>query len=342
MDSATDRLKLGLMLGYWAGPGPGDQVALARAAEDAGFDSVWTAESYGSDVFTPLAWIGAHTSRIRLGTALTQMSARTPAATAMTAMTLDRLSGGRMVLGLGVSGPQVVEGWYGMPFPKPLARTREYVRVLRDIWRREGPVTNDGEHYPLPYPGGTGLGKPLRTNIHPLRPDIPVNLGAEGPKNVALSAEIADGWLPLFFHAERGPALYADALSGASADFDVACPVSVVVDDDVQAAIDRIKPTMALYIGGMGAKGANFHLDVVARMGFEAEAHRVQELYLAGDRESAVAAVPDELCDGSALCGPLPRVLERVELWRSGPVRSLLLSGVGDPAVMRALVEAAG
>ncbi|TKJ31710.1 LLM class F420-dependent oxidoreductase [Blastococcus sp. CCUG 61487] len=342
MDAATDRLKLGLMLGYWSGPGPGDQVPLAQAAEAAGFDSVWTAESYGSDVFTPLAWIGAHTSRIRLGTALTQMSARTPAATAMTAMTLDRLSGGRMILGLGVSGPQVVEGWYGMPFPKPLARTREYVGVLRDIWRREEPVTNDGEHYPLPYPGGTGLGKPLKANIHPLRPDIPVYLGAEGPKNVALAAEIADGWLPLFFHAERSPALYADSLAGAAADFDVACPVSVVIDDDVRAAIARIKPTMALYIGGMGAKGTNFHLDVVARMGFEEEARRVQELYLAGDRAGAVEAVPDELCDGIALCGPLLRVLERLELWRSGPVRTLLLSGVSDPASMRALVDAAG
>ncbi|WP_051515514.1 LLM class F420-dependent oxidoreductase [Candidatus Blastococcus massiliensis] len=336
------RLKLGLMLGYWVGPGPGDQLPLVLAAEDAGFDSVWTAESYGSDVFTPLAWIGAHTRRIKLGTALCQMSARTPAATAMTAMTLDRLSGGRMILGLGVSGPQVVEGWYGMPFPKPLARTREYVDVLRDVWRREEPVTNDGEHYPLPYPGGTGLGKPLKTNIHPLRPDIPVYLGAEGPKNVALAAEIGDGWLPMFFHVERSPALYAGSLAGAAADFDVACPVSVVVDDDVQAALDRVKPTMALYIGGMGAKGKNFHLDVVSRMGFEEEALRVQQLYLDGDREGAVRAVPDELCDGVALCGPLPRIVERLELWRSGPVRTLLLSGVSDPATMRALVEAAG
>ncbi|MCW2572404.1 MAG: putative F420-dependent oxidoreductase, partial [Frankiales bacterium] len=264
----TADLRLGLMLGYWVGEGPGDQVPLAQAAEDVGFDSVWTAESYGSDVFTPLAWIGSQTSRIKLGTGLCQISARTPVATAMTALTLDRLSGGRMILGLGVSGPQVVEGWYGVPFPKPLARTKDYVQILRDVWRREGPVTNGGEHYPLPYPGGTGLGKPLKANCHPLRPDIPVYLGAEGPKNVELSAEIADGWLPIFFHAERGPAMYAEALAAAKPGFEIACPVTVVVDDDVQAAIDIVKWHLGFYIGGMGAKGKNFHLDVVSRMGF--------------------------------------------------------------------------
>jgi F420-dependent oxidoreductase-like protein len=335
----TADLKLGLMLGYWVGEGPGDQVANARAAEDAGFDSVWTAESYGSDVFTPLAWIGAHTSRIKLGTGLCQISARPPVTTAMTALTLDRLSGGRLLLGLGVSGPQVVEGWYGVPFPKPLARTREYVKVLRDVWRREGPVTNDGEHYPLPFPGGTGLGKPLKANCHPLRPDLPVYLGAEGPKNVELSTQIAQGWLPIFFHAERGPAMYADALSGAAVDFEIACPVTVVVDDDVQAAIDVVKWHLGFYIGGMGAKGKNFHLDVVSRMGFGEEAAHVQELFLAGDREGAVKAVPDELCDGIALCGPMERIAERLELWRSGPVTTLLVGGVSDPAVLRSLAD---
>src|SRR3954462_9287342 len=224
----TADLKLGLMLGYWGGEGPGDQLPLVKAAEDVGFDSVWTAESYGSDVFTPLAWVGAHTSRIKLGTGLCQISARTPVATAMTALTLDRLSGGRMILGLGVSGPQVVEGWYGVPFPKPLARTREYVSILRQIWRREGTVTNDGEHYPLPYPGGTGLGKPLKITVHPRRADIPIYLGAEGPKNVAMATEIADGWLPIFYHPERGKDLYAQPLAGATDDFAVACPVTVV------------------------------------------------------------------------------------------------------------------
>jgi F420-dependent oxidoreductase-like protein len=335
----TADLKLGLMLGYWVGEGPGDQLPLVKAAEDAGFDSVWTAESYGSDVFTPLAWVGAHTSRIKLGTGLCQISARTPVATAMTALTLDRLSGGRMILGLGVSGPQVVEGWYGVPFPKPLARTREYVQVLRDVWRREGPVTNDGEHYPLPFPGGTGLGKPLKANCHPLRADIPVYLGAEGPKNVELSTEIADGWLPIFFHAERGPALYADVLAGAKPGFEIACPVTVVVDDDVQAAIDIVKWYLAFYIGGMGAKSKNFHLDVVSRLGFGDEAEHVQELFLSGDREGAVKAVPDELCDGIALCGPMERIAERLELWRSGPVTTLLIGGVTDPAVLRQLAD---
>jgi F420-dependent oxidoreductase-like protein len=335
----TADLKLGLMLGYWVGPGPGDVLPTVLAAEDVGFDSVWTAESYGSDVFTPLAWLGSRTSRIRLGTGLAQLSARTPVCTAMTALTLDRLSGGRVILGLGVSGPQVVEGWYGVPFPKPLARTREYVQILRDVWMREGPVTNDGPHYPLPYSGGTGLGKPLKANCHPLRPDIPVFLGAEGPKNVALSMEIADGWLPVFFHAERGPATYADALAAAKPDFEIACPVTVVVDDDVQAAIDQVKLVMGFYIGGMGAKDTNFHLDVVARMGFEEEAHRVQELFLSGDREGAVKAVPDELCDGIALCGPLERIQERLGLWRGGPVTTLLVGGLSDPAHLRALAD---
>src|SRR3954469_788339 len=251
----TADLRLGLMLGYWGAQPPPDLIDLALAAEDSGYDSVWTAEAYGSDVVSPLCWIGARTSRIKLGTGLMQLSARTPASAAMTALTIDHLSGGRFVLGLGVSGPQVVEGWYGVPFPKPLARTREYVGVLRDVWRREGPVVNDGEHYPLPFPGGTGLGKALKANCHPLRPDIPVYLGAEGPKNVELSTEIAQGWLPIFFHPERGPAMYAEAPPAAPAGFEIACPVTVVVDDDVQAAIDIVKWHLGFYIGGMGAKG---------------------------------------------------------------------------------------
>jgi len=332
-------VQLGYHTGYWsAGPPAGITEAIAEC-ERLGFDSIWTAESYGSDVFTPLAWVGAHTSRIKLGTGLAQISARTPVATAMAALTLDRLSGGRMVLGLGVSGPQVVEGWYGVPFPKPLARTREYVRILRDVWRREGPVTNAGEHYPLPYPGGTGLGKPLKANCHPLRPDIPVYLGAEGPKNVALAAEIADGWLPIFFHVERGGALYADALASARPGFEIACPVSVIVDDDVQRAIDTVKLTLGFYIGGMGAKNENFHLDVVSRMGYADEARRVQELFLAGDRDAAFQAVPDDLADGIALCGPLPRIRERMELWRQSPVTTLLVGGVTEPAVLRSLAD---
>jgi F420-dependent oxidoreductase-like protein len=332
-------LKLGLTLGYWTGEGPGDVIPTVQLAEEVGFDSVWTAESWGSDAFTPLAWLGSHTSRIKLSTGIVQLSARTPAATAMSALSIDRLSGGRMQLGLGVSGPQVVEGWYGVPFPKPLARTREYVQICRDIWARKGPVTNDGEHYPLPYPGGTGLGKPLKANTHPLRADIPIFLAAEGPKNVALATEIADGWLPIFFDVVTAPAVYADALASAKPGFEIACPVTVVVNDDVQAALEWVKLTMAFYIGGMGAKDKNFHLDVVSRFGYEEQAHKVQELFLAGDRDGAVKAVPDELCDGIALCGPLPRIKERLELWRASPVTTLCLGGVNDPAVMRALAD---
>ena len=335
----TTDLKLGYNYGYWTGDGPGDMVPSAKLAEEYGYDSLWTAESWGSDAFTPLSWIGAHTSRIKLCTGLVQLSARTPAATAMSALTLDRLSGGRMNLGLGVSGPQVVEGWYGVPFPKPLARTREYVQICRDIWRREGPVTNTGEHYPLPYPGGTGLGKPLKANVHILRPDIPIFLGAEGPKNVALAAEIADGWLPIFFDVVTAPAVYEEALSVAKPGFEIACPVTVVVDDDYKKAIEWVKLTMAFYIGGMGAKSKNFHLDVVSRFGYEEAAHKVQDLFLAGDRDAAVKAVPDELCDGIALCGPLDRIKERLELWRKTPVTTLILGGVSNPEHMKALAD---
>src|SRR5581483_4373836 len=192
-------LRLGLSLGYWAGGPPPNGTEVVQEADRLGFDSVWTAEAYGSDALLPLAWWGSQTNQIKLGTAIVQISARTPAATAMAAMTLDHLSGGRLILGLGVSGPQVVEGWYGQSFAKPLARTREYIGILRDIWKREGPVTNDGPHYPLPLPDGTGLGKPLKSSIHPLREDIPIYLAAEGPKNIALCAELCDGWLAMVF-----------------------------------------------------------------------------------------------------------------------------------------------
>lgn len=333
-------LRLGLMLGYW-GADPDDATATVLAAEDCGFDSVWTAEAYGSDAFTPLTWYAARTSRIRLGTGLVQISARTPAATAMTAATLDALSGGRLTLGLGVSGPQVVEGWYGVPFPKPLARTREYVEVLRAAWRRDV-VRNDGEHYPLPYPGGTGLGKPLKLTVHPVRERIPILLGAEGPKNVALATEIADGWLPIFYHVERASQVYAEALAAAPEGFQVACPVTVVVDDDLGKALEFVKWTLAFYIGGMGAKNLNFHLDVIGRMGYAEPAAVVQQLFLDGDREAAMRAVPDDLADGIALCGPLERIRDRLELWRGSPVTTLLVGGVRNPDHLRALAEMVG
>jgi F420-dependent oxidoreductase-like protein len=333
----VDTLRLGLMLGYW-GASPDDATETVLAAEDCGFESVWTAEAYGSDAFTPLTWYAARTSRIKLGTGLVQLSARTPAATAMTAATLDALSGGRLTLGLGVSGPQVVEGWYGAPFPKPLARTREYVDIVRKVWRREV-VTNDGPHYPLPYPGGMNLGKPIKLTLHPVRDEIPILLGAEGRKNVELAVEIASGWLPIFFHVERALELYADALAGARPDFQVCCPVTVVINDDVDAALEVVKWTLAFYIGGMGAANLNFHLDVIGRMGFADAASVVQKHFLSGDREAAMRAVPDDLADGIALCGPLDRIRERLDLWRKTPVTTLLVGGVRDPAHLRALAD---
>src|SRR6476661_8215691 len=297
-------LKLGLNTGYWSsGPPPGIDETVAEA-ENLGFDSLWTAEAYGSDVLTPLAWWGASTSKLRLGTALVQMSARTPAATAMAAMSMDHLSGGRFILGIGVSGPQVVEGWYGQPFAKPLARTREYIGVLRDIWARKGPVTNDGEHYPLPLPGSE-LGKPLKSSIHPLREDIPVYLGAEGPKNIALAAEICDGWLALFFSPQHED-FYRDALDegfgrdGArrsAEDFEVAATVPFIPTDDIEAGVNMLRPMYALYFGGMGAKNKNFHADVAIRMGFEADVEKIKELYLSGSKQEAAAAVPRALIE---------------------------------------------
>jgi F420-dependent oxidoreductase-like protein len=333
----VDNLKLGLMLGYWTGA-PDDATDAVLAAEDVGFDSVWTAEAYGSDAFTPLTWYAARTTRIKLATGLVQLSARTPVATAMSAATLDGLSGGRFSLGLGVSGPQVVEGWYGVPFPKPLERTRDYVEIVRSAWRRDV-VSSDSEHYPLPYPGGTHLGKSIKLLMHPLRDRIPILLGAEGPKNVALATEIADGWLPIFYHVERGEELYAESLADAAADFQVCCPVTVSINDDVAAAIEYVKWTLAFYIGGMGAASQNFHLNVIGRFGFADAAAEVQKHFLAGDREAAMRAVPDELADGIALCGPLDRIKERLELWRSSPVTSMLVGGVRNPDHLKALAD---
>ncbi|MFG1705231.1 LLM class F420-dependent oxidoreductase [Nonomuraea sp. M3C6] len=320
-------MKLGLNLGYWQ-RNADDATESVLAAERLGYDSVWTAEAYGSDVFTPLAWYGARTTRIKLGTSIAQLSARPPVTTAMTAMTLDHLTGGRLLLGVGASGPQVVEGWYGQPFAKPLARTREYVDIMRQVWRREEPVTSDGDHYPLPLAGG--LGKPLKLITHPLRPDIPVYLGAEGPKNVALAAELAQGWLPLFAFPEKIEEMYGGALSGAPEGFDVAAMVMVVISGDVRSALDGVKMMLTLYIGGMGAKQRNFHADIIGRMGYAEAAEHIQALYLAGRRDEAFRAIPDELADGISLVGPPGRIKERLELWRKSPVTSLLVMGPRD------------
>ncbi|WP_327090422.1 LLM class F420-dependent oxidoreductase [Nonomuraea sp. NBC_01738] len=325
-------MKLGLNLGYWQ-RNADDATETVLAAERLGYDSVWTAEAYGSDAFTPLAWYGARTSRIKLGTSVVQLSARTPAATAMTAMTLDHLTGGRLLLGVGASGPQVVEGWYGRPFAKPLARTREYVDIMRKVWRREEPVTSDGPHYPLPYPGE--LGKPLKLITHPLRQEIPVYLGAEGPRNVELAAEIGQGWLPLFAFPAKIEEMYGPSLAGRSPDFDIAAMVMVIISDDVRSALDGVKMMLTLYIGGMGAKHRNFHADIIGRMGFAEAAEHIQALYLAGRRDEAFRAIPDELADGISLVGPPGRIKERLEAWHKSPVTSLLVMGPRDEQSLR-------
>jgi F420-dependent oxidoreductase-like protein len=252
----------------------------------------------------------------------------------MAAVTLDHLSRGRFVLGLGVSGPQVVEGWYGQSFSKPLARTREYVDIVRQVMTRQAPVTNDGPSYPLPYPGGTGLGKPLKGITHPLRTEIPIILGAEGPKNVALAAEIADGWLPIFFSPQSvktfEPALaegFARSRPGKAQSFEVLALTPIIVADDVEGAADQYRPTLALYIGGMGAKGTNFHFDAIARMGYEAVASRVQELYLAGHKTEAVAEIPTSLVEQVALVGPKAKIKDDLEKWRESIATTLIVSG---------------
>jgi F420-dependent oxidoreductase-like protein len=330
-------MRLGLMLGYWM-PDPWDPTDLVLEAEKLGYDSAWTAEAYGSDAFSPLCWIGARTSRIKLGTAVMQISARTPACAAMTAATIDQLSGGRLILGIGVSGPQVVEGWYGQPFPRPLERTREFLELFRAMVRREGPVSYQGRQYQLPHPGGAGLGKPLKLIQKPLRRTIPVYLGAEGPKNVALAAELCDGWLPLFFSPYRSPALYTESLRGAKPGFEIACTVQVVINDDIAAALVPIKWALAFYIGGMGAKEHNFHLNLISRMGFEDEAKRVQELFFAGKREEAVAAVPDQLADEISLVGSKERIRDRLAAWKASPVTTIL-TGARDVQTARTLAE---
>ncbi len=322
-------MRLGLNLGFW-GSERVDYVALAREADRLGYHSIWTAEAWGSDAVTTLTWLAAKTERVHVGTAIMQMPARTPANTAMTAATLDRLTGGRMILGLGVSGPQVVEGWHGVPFVKPLARTREYVAVVRGILKREAPLEHHGEHYDIPLRAGTGLGKPLRLMFKPLRRDIPIYLAALGPKNVALAAEIADGWLPIFFSPERfnlfRPSLEEgfERAGSQKPGFDIAPTVIIQVGDDVQACRDAVKPALARYIGGMGARNANFYHDLACRYGYRNEADAIQNLFLDGNIMAAIEAVPDALVDEVALCGPRQRIAERLATWTKSGVTTLL------------------
>jgi F420-dependent oxidoreductase-like protein len=339
-------MDLGLIIGYWPSSGPPPDAAEQIAtAERLGFASIWTSEAYGSDCFTPLAWWGSATERLQLGTAITQISARTPASTAMTAITLDHLSGGRLILGLGVSGPQVVEGWYAQDYAKPLARTREYVEIVRRIIAREEPVSFAGDHYQMPLVGGTGLGKPLKSIVRPLRTDIPIYLGAEGPKNVALAAEICDGWLPMFF-SPRSDGFYRDALAEGFArdgarrsadDFEVACVVPMIIGDDVEACADLLRPTLALYVGGMGARDRNFHKDVFARLGYEEVCEKVQDSYLAGRKDEAAALIPTQMVEDVYLIGPKDKVRDDLEAWRETCVTTLLVSG--PPPLLEEIAE---
>ena len=330
-------MKLGLNVGFLTSANP-DPVPLAVEADELGYDSVWTAEAWGSDAVSLLAWIGAKTKRIGLGTAILQLPSRSPALVAMTAATLDRLSGGRLLLGLGVSGPQVIEGWHGVAYGKPLARTREAVAIIRQALERDAPLTHDGETYQIPYPGGTGLGKPLKMMMAPARADLPIYLAAIGPKNVALTAEIADGWLPIFY-APRHRALFQDALSTAGdKPFDVAPTVHVVIGDDLDRCRNAVKPTLALYVGGMGAKGKNFYNDLARRYGYEDEAARIQDLYLDGKKREAIAAVPDALVDDVALCGSRERIQDKLAEWRDADVTTLLCT-VADVDTLRTMAS---
>ena len=315
-------LKLGLIVGYWQSSGPpADALDQIAAAEDLGFDSIWTSEAYGSDCFTPLAWWGSQTERVKLGTAITQISARTPASTAMTAITLDHLSGGRLILGLGVSGPQVVEGWYGQDYAKPLARTREYIDIVRRIIAREEPVEYVGEHYAMPLQGGTGLGKPLKSIVRPLRTDIPIYLGAEGPeerrpggrdrRRLAADVLLAQGRRVLPRGAGRG--VRPPGARHTADDFEVACVVPVVPGDDVEACADLLRPNLALYIGGMGARDRNFHKDVFERLGYGAECEKIQDAYLDGRKADAAAAVPTKMVEDVYLVGPPEKIRDDLE-----------------------------
>ena len=340
-------MRLGLMLGYAAGQMQ-LPIELVQEADRLGVHSVWTAEAYGSDAVSPLAWLGALTTRIHLGTAIMQMPGRTPANAAMTAMTLNQLSGGRFLMGLGLSGPQVVEGWYGVSYAQPLRRTREYVSIVRAIFRRETPLTFEGRHYQIPYRGddATGLGKPLKSTLK-ADPTIPIYLAAIGPKNVELAAEVADGWLPIFFAPERYDAVFKPHVDAGlakagktSEQFDIAPTVSVVINDNLDIAYNMLRPMLALYVGGMGARGKNFYYDLAVRYGFEGAAAEIQDLYLSGDKGAAMARVPAELIDAVALVGPRERVRERLSLWRHSPVTTLNMT-VFDVETLRAMVELA-
>ncbi|MEE8507943.1 MAG: LLM class F420-dependent oxidoreductase [Myxococcota bacterium] len=343
-------MQLGLVAGY----SPAKMsipLDLILEAESLGYESVWTAEAYGSDAVSPAAWILARTSRIKVGTAIMQTPARTPACTAMTAMTLYGMSGGRFILGLGPSGPQVVEGWHGVPYGRPLTRTREYISIIRKIIAREAPVEHEGYHYQLPYTGegATGLGKPLKSILHG-DPNLKIYTASIAPAGVRCSAEVADGVFPVWMNPERFDLFeqplkdgFAKAGGGKSLEnFDVAPFVTVVLGDDLEQCRAPVKGMLALYIGGMGARDKNFYNDYAKRLGYEEAAASIQDLFLAGKKAEAMAAVPDQLVDEIALVGPRERIVERLDAWKEagerGHVRSLLAAGA-SPAALRLLAE---
>ena len=339
-------MRFGLNAGY-SGARMQLNMPLIKEADKLGFHSVWTAEAYGSDAVTPATWIAAQTEKINVATGIMQMPARSPAMTAMTATTLDQLSGGRFVLGIGASGPQVVEGWHGVAYGNAMKRTREYISIVRKIWAREAPVEFDGEIYHVPYRGAdaTGLGKPLKSILHGRQ--IPIYVAAIGPQSVRQVAEIADGWLPIFWSPFRAPKVFKDSLEtgfkkagGGKGlhNFDIAAGATVIINDDVKACLGFVKPVLALYIGGMGARGKNFYNDLACRYGFEAEAKKIQDLYLEGKKDEAATTVPDELADEVALVGPPARIKDRLAAWRESGIQTLICATMQVEAV-RLLAE---
>ena len=341
-------MKLAIGIGY-SGGRVELPIDMVQRAEQLGYDSVWSAEAYGSDAVTPLAYLAAKTSRIKLGTGILQIPARTPAMCAMTMSTLDALSGGRVLVGLGMSGPQVIEGWHGVSYGRPAARIREYVEILHKIWDRREPVAFDGKVYRLPYQGAdaSGLGKPLKSILHSRR--LPVYLATMKPLSIRITAELADGWLPIWFSPYRMSMFTADlekgfarAGNGKSLDtFDVVAGCTVVIGDDVEACLAQLKPTLALYVGGMGAKGRNFHNEMVSKYGYADVAAEIQDLYLAGRKQEATALVPDELCDEISLCGPPARIRERFGAWQQAGVKTMMVQS-SQPEALALMADIAG
>ncbi|CAO5188335.1 putative coenzyme F420-dependent oxidoreductase Rv3520c [Frankia sp. AiPs1] len=333
------KVALGLSLAGIRGDGR-SLADVARRAEQAGYDSVWAGEAWSADAFTPLAFVAAITTRLRLGTAIAQMPARTPAATAMTALTLQQLSQGRLILGLGASGPQVVEGWHGVPYHPPVRMTREYLAILRQALAGTEKVSFDGTIYQVPYTGAgaTGQGRALRTQL-PGAPSTPILIAALGPKNVAMAVAEADGLLPYLWSPRHWKNAWGDALAAAGEGFQVAPTVLACLGDDLDACRDQVRPRIALHIGGMGSKTKNFYAALVARYGYVEEANRIQDLFLAGDRKAACAAVPDELVDDLALVGPLPRIADQLAAWREGPLTTVIVEPTDHATMMEPIAS---